>query len=120
MKASYWLYALVLLAVASSLPSCIKVLQDLSDDKQITAFTLELPNGTPIDSPQVSVNIGSDSIYIALDSGISVDGLIPIITTTGAVLAPASGTPQDFKNPITYKVTARDGTIQSYVVVVTQ
>lgn len=120
MKASYWFYTLVLLAVASSFPSCIKVLQDLSSDKQITAFALELPNGTPIDSPQISVNISTDSIYITLDSGINIDSLIPIITTTGAVLDPASGLPQDFKKRLTYKVTARDGTSQSYVVKVTQ
>jgi hypothetical protein len=120
MKAPNSLYFVAAALLVGFLPSCIKVLQDQTGTKQITAFTLELPNGTPIDSTQDSVYIGSDSIYITLDSGINRSHLIPIITTTGALLVPASGNPENFTDPVTYTVTAQDGTSQSYIVVVKQ
>lgn len=44
--------------------------------------------------------------------------LAPEIVITGASISPASGTAQDFTNPVTYTVTAEDGTTQAYTVYV--
>ena len=39
-------------------------------------------------------------------------------TTNGVSLSPASGAKQDFSKPVTYTVTAQDGTTASYTVIV--
>lgn len=103
------------------LGSCFKVLQDQTNTKQITAFSLELPNGTPLDTNQVTVRItATDTIYVTVPAGTNLDGLIPIVTNTGAVLSPPNGDPLNFSYPVTYLVTAQNGTSQSYVVIVSE
>jgi len=120
MRSIYLSCLLLSILLIGSLSSCIKLVQDQTSTKQITAFALELPTGTPIDTSLVTVNIGTDSIHITVPVGINLDGLIPTITTTGAEINPANGAPQNFTNPVTYLVTAQDGTSQTYVVVVAQ
>nr|MBP9024310.1 DUF1566 domain-containing protein [Spirochaetota bacterium] len=47
-----------------------------------------------------------------------VTALAPVITHNGAAISPESGTAQDFSNPVTYTVTATDGTIEKHTVTV--
>jgi hypothetical protein len=52
--------------------------------------------------------------------GTTVTGLVPAITIdTGASIDPASGIAQDFTNPVSYLVTAEDGSTATYTVTVT-
>ena len=103
------------------LSSCFKVLQDQTDTKQITAISFTLPNGTPLDTSQVTVRITTtDSIYVTVPAGTNLNGLVPTVTNTGAALVPNNGIALNFSVPQTYVVTAQDGTSQSYVVVVSE
>ncbi|WP_298507247.1 Ig-like domain-containing protein, partial [uncultured Maribacter sp.] len=45
--------------------------------------------------------------------------LSPTVVHTGASLNPTTGTAQDFTNPVTYRVTAADGSTKDYIVTVT-
>jgi hypothetical protein len=52
--------------------------------------------------------------------GTNVTALAPAIAVSeGAVISPASGTPRDFTGPVTYTVTAADGTVLTWTVTVT-
>lgn len=65
------------------------------------------------------VNEGAKTISLSVPDGTDVTGLAPTITHTGVSIAPASGTAQNFTNPVTYTVTAADASTQGYVVTVT-
>ncbi|MDR0689271.1 MAG: leucine-rich repeat domain-containing protein, partial [Spirochaetaceae bacterium] len=47
-------------------------------------------------------------------------GLVPTITRTGLSVSPASGAAQDFTGPVTYTVTAQNGSTAAYTVTVTE
>jgi len=51
--------------------------------------------------------------------GTNVTSLTPTITHTGTSISPASGTAQNFANPITYTVTAQNGDTRTYTITVT-
>ncbi|GHV60320.1 hypothetical protein AGMMS49587_01250 [Spirochaetia bacterium] len=84
----------------------------LSDAREITAFI--------ITSPAVAVGtITGTDIAVTVPYGTTVTNIAPIITHTGASISPASGTPQNFTGPVTYTVTAADGSPRDYTVTVT-
>ena len=93
----------------------------LSPAKAITAYGFQ--GLTP---PVVAtINEAAHTIAATVPSGTNVTALVATYTTTGASVAIA-GTPQssgvtanNFSNPVTYTVTAADGTTQAYVVSVT-
>jgi hypothetical protein len=60
------------------------------------------------------------AINLLVLNGTDVTKLIPTISISdGATISPNAGVPQDFTNPVTYTVTAQDGSTQSYIVTVT-
>ncbi|SDF01454.1 PKD domain-containing protein, partial [Cellulophaga baltica] len=59
------------------------------------------------------------NISLTLPAGTDVTALSPSITHTGASINPTSGVAQDFTSPVSYTVTAADGTTQVYSVTVT-
>ncbi|NTV02784.1 MAG: hypothetical protein HGB04_08395 [Chlorobiaceae bacterium] len=87
--------------------------------KAITAFGFTNPAVTG------TVNATSHTIALTVPSGTDVTALTGTFTTTGASVkvgstTQASGTTaNDFTGPVTYTVTAEDGTIQDYTVTVT-
>jgi hypothetical protein len=80
--------------------------------KDITGFTI--PN-------QVGVStIGTNTIDVTMPYGTDVTSLTPTITVSdGASVSPLSGAAQDFTNPVTYTVTAANGSTKTYTVTVT-
>jgi hypothetical protein len=80
--------------------------------KAITAFTFPSSTGTVI--TESNHTIAARVLY-----GTNVTTLVPAITITGVTVIPASGVEKDFTNPVTYTVTADDGTTQIYTVTVT-
>ena len=60
--------------------------------------------------------ITGQDIVVALPYGTSTTLLVPFIVHTGASISPASGVVQDFTNPVTYTVSAVDGTTRDYTV----
>lgn len=83
-----------------------------SSAKAITAFSFA--------SLSVSGTIDetAHTIAVTVPYGTAVTALTPTITTSGSSVSPASGAAQDFTNPVTYTVTAADGSTQAYVVTV--
>uniref|UniRef100_UPI000B9160FF DUF5018 domain-containing protein n=1 Tax=Methanolobus psychrotolerans TaxID=1874706 RepID=UPI000B9160FF len=65
------------------------------------------------------INEAARTISITVPYGTDVTGLTPTIVHTGASITPGNGIAQDFTNPVTYTVTAEDGTTRSYTVTVT-
>ena len=99
-----------LLAAVVLLAGCTKK----SSEKQILSFSFH--------SPEVEATIMESSkiIVATMPSGTDVTALVPIITVSEkASVNPASGLPQDFTHPVTYTVTAEDGSQASYTVTVT-
>jgi hypothetical protein len=84
----------------------------VSSEKLMTSFHLLL-------NPEV-VGIPDETNYIFtlnVPYGTSVTSLTPaIVISPTATISPASLVPQDFTNPVTYVVTAQDGSTQSYQV----
>ncbi|TAL38085.1 MAG: DUF5018 domain-containing protein [Spirochaetes bacterium] len=58
------------------------------------------------------------TLMLPYQANIDVTSIAPVITHTGKSISPASGSVQDFTNPVTYTVTAEDGTSQEYTVTV--
>jgi hypothetical protein len=67
----------------------------------------------------VNGNISGTGIALTVPYGTDVTALTPTVTITGASVSPLSGVLQDFTNPVTYTVTAANGTTKSYTVTVT-
>lgn len=84
-----------------------------SSEKAITSFTLGL-------TPPVAGTITGNNIAVTVPSGTDVTALAPVIVVSeGASISPNSGVAQDFTSPVTYTVTAEDGTTSAYTATVT-
>lgn len=82
-----------------------------SSDKEITTFSI---NGT-----SGNIDNKNHTVEVTLAAGTDVKKLEPSITVSrNATVSPASGVAQDFTNPVTYTVTAEDGSTQDYTVTV--
>ena len=85
-----------------------------SNEKQITAFSFTMPQAVGV------INESTQTITVDVPEGTDVTALTPSITVSEkATVSPASGVKQDFTKPVTYTVTAEDGSIQKYTVIVT-
>ena len=102
----------------------VRVARSFSVDpaaKAITAFSFE---GLAPAAPGV-INEGGHAISVAVPHGTDISALAATFATTGASVkvggtAQMSGsTANDFTSPVTYRVTAGDGSTQDYVVTVT-
>jgi uncharacterized repeat protein (TIGR02543 family) len=80
--------------------------------KSITAFNFTAPAATGL------INNTLHTIAVTVPYGTNVTSLSPTITHSGTSLSPLSGVAQNFTNPVTYTVTAADGTTQDYTVTV--
>jgi hypothetical protein len=68
----------------------------------------------------VTIDEAAKKIAVTVPYGTDVGNLTPTVTvSTGAVVAPLSGMPQNFTNPVPYIVTAEDGSFVTYTVTVT-
>lgn len=67
------------------------------------------------------VNPTAYTVDAEVPFGTNLTNLVPTISISSfATISPASGLAQDFTNPVTYTVTAEDGTTQQWVVEVSQ
>ena len=72
-------------------------------------------------SPAVNGTISGTSISATVPFSVDVTNLAPTIALSPkATVSPASGSAQNFSNPVIYTVTAEDGTNQKYTVTVTK
>jgi hypothetical protein len=80
----------------------------ISDAKALTSFVIGSATGI----------INDNTITVTVPYGTDITSLSPLITFTGSAVNPASETAQDFTNPVTYRVTADDGSTRDYTVTV--
>jgi hypothetical protein len=80
-----------------------------SDEKNIISFSILDIAGT----------ITAETINLTVPFGAPLTTLVPTLEHTGAAISPASGVAQNFANPVTYTVTAANGTTKQYMVTVT-
>ncbi|MFH1129228.1 MAG: immunoglobulin-like domain-containing protein [Patescibacteria group bacterium] len=89
-------------------------LQAANPAKAITTFNFDAL------TPAVTgvVTEATHTIAVTIPLGSDVTALVPTIVVTGASVNPASGVAQNFTSPVTYTVTAADGSTQIYMVTV--
>ena len=93
----------VIMTILLALSSC----QKKSSEKEILSFRFV--------SPKVEASIEDKDILAIMPSGTDVTNLVPIISVSDkATVNPASGEPMDFTQPVTYTVTAEDGSQAVY------
>jgi hypothetical protein len=87
----------------------------LSSSKAMTSFNFA---GL---TPDVvgTINEGAKTIGLTVPFGTNVTALVPSITSLGIRVSPSTGVSRDFTNPVTYTVTAENGTTVAYQVTVT-
>ena len=68
--------------------------------------------------PQGVGVISGSTVTVVVPIGTDLTALTPTIVHNGASISPPSGTPQDFTHPVTYTVTAEDGSQHAYTVTV--
>ena len=82
----------------------------LSNVKTMESFKIGLYKGVINESTKTILLTTADS---------NVTSLVPTITVSDkSTIVPASGIAQNFTKPVTYKITAEDGTIETYTVTV--
>jgi len=82
-----------------------------STEKRIIKFAFTSPSVNAV------IKEGAKTIEASVPAGTSVIALTPVITVSDkATVYPASGTSRDFTNPVTYTVTAEDGSQAAYTV----
>jgi hypothetical protein len=76
--------------------------------KEITDFRFSNPVAIGV------IDQDAKTITVTVPSGTNLSSLSPIVYYKGVSLDPVSGRAVDFSSPVTYTVTARDGTVQPY------
>ena len=90
--------------------------RELSTDSDILSFIVGI-NGEDIEA-----RIDNDLKEIAFETGsFNISRLVPEITVSeNATISPSSGEPVDFTKPITYTVTAENGSMREYTIVINE
>ena len=114
MNAKLYPYFLLLL----TLISCSRQDAEPAKDSRKSVFSFTFTSLSP------AVNASVDSVQRVITASMPIgtdpSKLTPtIVVSSKSVISPASGVAQDFSKPVTYVVTAEDGTAQSYTVIVT-
>ena len=101
--------------------SCNKVVT-LSPDKEIDSFTVKRTDGSSFMVNDVEVTLikgsGVDSIIVSIPAYTDKTKLEALFTFIGKSVSPVSGTTLDFSAPVSFTVTAKDGSYLKYVVIV--
>jgi hypothetical protein len=95
----------------SSIEYIVTVTVAVSPEKEITSFEIDGIFGT--------IDTTGHTIALTVPFGTDRSLLTPILIITGATVSPASGAAVDFTAPVTYTVTAADGSSIEYIVTIT-
>jgi len=102
--------------------SCKKTASPLSPDKEIDSFSVKKADGSSFTVSDMQVVLvsgpGMDSIIVTIPAYTDKTKLTPFFAYKGKSVSPASGTTLDFSSPVVYTVTAEDGSLLKYTVVV--
>ncbi len=86
-------------------------------NKNITGFVFTSAKN-PVFTADVEGEIGADTIIVHIPEETDLSALVPTITIDGVAINPVSDKPQDFTDPVKYVVTASDGSVKQYTVIV--
>jgi hypothetical protein len=86
----------------------VTVINSFSSDKDILAFSILGNSGV----------ITGTTIKVTVPNGTPLTALVPTISINGDSVSPGDQVPNDFTNPATYTVTAKDNTTKQYTVTV--
>lgn len=86
-----------------------------SSEKAISSITFKTADNPGL-TQDINATINADTASMIIPGNVSLNSLIPSITFTGKSINPASGTAQNFSNPVNYTVTAADGSTKKYIV----
>lgn len=86
----------------------------LSSTKNIFAIVFKSSDNPGLLS-DVTTIVNSDTIKGTFPIGTSLNSLIPSISFSGRNISPINRTSQNFVNPVTYTITAEDGTTKNYI-----
>lgn len=85
----------------------------LSSEKEVTGVSFKMA-----DNPQliedIQGTITADAINVKLPASLPLTNLVPTIEFKGKSINPANKTAQNFTSPVTYKITAEDGSVKNY------
>lgn len=85
----------------------------MSATKSITSFAFSRSDNPSL-STNITTSIRFDTIYLDVSASADLSALKPTIAHTGKSVSPASGSIQNFNNPVVYTVTAEDGSVKRY------
>jgi hypothetical protein len=86
--------------------------------KELTSFGIQLPSAEGL------IDASTSTVTVEVPAGTDLTGLVAVFTTTGSLVTVAGAdqesgvTPNDFSTPLSYEVTAEDGTSKTYMVTV--
>jgi hypothetical protein len=84
-----------------------------SSEAEIISFSV------PGSVGDATIEPGASTVYVVVPYGTDRTDLAPSIeVSAGASISPASGSTQDFTNPVVYTVTAQDGTTKDWTVTI--
>nr|WP_319777196.1 transporter substrate-binding domain-containing protein [uncultured Sphaerochaeta sp.] len=108
---------ILLAAFVLFLSSCDDLMNPGGDAKSsvkvISAFSI---NGVTISD--LTIDTTNHTITATVPYGTVLTALVPDISFTGASISPASGTQVDFSSPVTFTITAEDGSKMEYKVTI--
>ncbi|MDR1909696.1 MAG: DUF5018 domain-containing protein [Spirochaetaceae bacterium] len=99
-------------------PYTVTVYSKASSTKDITGITFF---GTPVLDTVIGSVPGPDGvvpIYVTVSGDTDITALRADITHTGKTISPEAGSPQNFSGPVSYRITAEDGSTKDYAVTV--
>jgi len=116
-------YALFACLGLSMFFSCKKTATTpVSSDKEIDSFSVKKSDGSTFAVSDIHVVLVSgpsvDTIFVTLPAYTDKTKLTPFFTYKGKSISPTSGTTLDFSAPVVFTVTAEDGSLQKYTVVI--
>ena len=112
----------VILSMLLTVFSCRKKKSDVpppppkSSVKTINSFVIAAADNSTVTSVDIIGQMNGDTITVIFEEGLNLTSVIPTIEFTGVSLSPQNRTPQNFINPLSYTVTAEDGSIKKYFV----
>lgn len=95
----------------------ITVKMPLTNDKSITSFNFTSAENPSLTDDVIGIITGN-TIELKVPNGTNITNLKPSISFLGLSINPNSGIAQNFTNPVTYKVTASNGSFSNYIVTV--
>lgn len=115
MKRRLTILALVLVVGGVFVSSCEKE-EPLSSKKEILSFIFEASKNAELDSNTIGA-ISGTTVSANVPFGTTISNLIPSIEVSPkAQLNPAMGSTTDFSTPVSYTVTAEDGSTKEFTI----